>query len=413
MVSELQIVHPVPADEAVAWTASMMTTFLGDPAESRPWAQFRSEHGWDPDRSWGGRDRGRWVATLRTLDRTLTVPGGASVRADALTNVTVTATHRRRGLLTTMLSRSLDAARERGDAVSILLAAEYPIYGRFGYAPASTGAYYTLHPRRRDARLATAVESRVRPIDAEELRSIAPAVHAAARRVRAGNINRPEHWWDTLLATNGYPEPLKPLPAFIVHEGEGEGGVDGFLSWTSRGDWDDTEVGGEIDVRQFWAASDDAYRGLWQYLLGLDVVDKIHIRTRPVDEELRWLLVDGRALQLTYAGDHLWLRLLDVCEAFSARTYSTPGRLVFEVIDDDAGGYAAGTYLLDDGACTPSTELPELRLHQRALAAAYLGGFSLAAQRLAGLVEELQPGALARADALLATAIQPWCGTDF
>jgi len=36
-----------------------------------------------------------------------------------------------------MLVSSLRAAWERGDALSILIAAEWPIYGRFGYAPAT------------------------------------------------------------------------------------------------------------------------------------------------------------------------------------------------------------------------------------------------------------------------------------
>jgi predicted acetyltransferase len=411
-VSDVEIVHPVDAEHVVAWTAAMMTTFLGDPAESRTWAEWRRENGWDPDRAWGARERGRWVATLRTLETKVSVPGGNDIAADALTNVTVAATHRRRGLLTSLLSSSLRAAKDRGDPVSILLAAEYPIYGRFGYAPASLGAYYTLHSQRRGAELRDAVPQRVRQIDADELRVIAPVVFAAARRLRAGNIERPGHRWDAALSVSGYPEEQKPTQVLVVHEGVA--GVDGFVRWVSQlPEWDDTMPGGEVRVVDLWASNHDAYAGLWQYLLGLDVVDKIQIRTRPVDEELRWLLVDARALQQTYAGDHLWLRLLDVPAALSARKYTTSDRLVLEVVDDDIGGYAAGTFLLDDGVCTPTTQAAELRVHQRALASAYLGGFSLTSQQIAGLTHELCPGALARADAMFATPLAPWCGTDF
>ena len=411
-MSEVEIVHPVPSDQVVDWSAQMMTTFLADPAESRGWAQWRSEHGWAPERAWGARDRGRWVATLRTLETTLTVPGGALIAADALTNVTVSATHRRQGLLRSMLSASLDAAAEGGDAVSVLLAAEYPIYGRFGYAPASHGAYYTVYPRRRDARLRTPVHGPVRQVTAEELRQIAPAVFAAGRRLRAGNIDRAPERWDVLFAVNGYPEPLKPTPVFVVHDGPS--GPDGFLSWTVSAEWgDDRSTGGEIRVNDLWAATDEAYAGLWQYLLSLDVVEKIHISTRPVDEPLRWLLVDGRALEQVYAGDHLWLRLIDVPAALSARTYAGGDRLVLEVVDDDIGGFATGTYVLEGGSCQRSTAPADLRVHQRVLAAAYLGGFSFSQQRPAGGVEELTPGSLARADAQFATPLAPWAGTDF
>jgi len=114
----------------------------------------------------------------------------------------------------------------------------------------------------------------------------------------------------------------------------------------------------------------------------------------------------------------LWLRLLDVPAALSARRYAVEDRLVVEVGDDDIGGFAAGRYVLDggpDGAkCTPSTvDTPDLRVHQRALAAAYLGGTSLHSQLIAGRVDELTTGALRRADAMFATPTAPWCATGF
>ena len=79
----------------------------------------------------------------------MTVPGGVGSCA-ALTNVTVAATHRRRGLLTAMLTRDLADSVERGEIVGALIAAEYPIYGRFGYGP----AVETRRPRGRRPRSA-------------------------------------------------------------------------------------------------------------------------------------------------------------------------------------------------------------------------------------------------------------------
>ena len=139
---------------------------------------------------------------------------------------------------------------------------------------------------------------------------------------------------------------------------------------------------------------------------------------RRIDEPVRWLLPDGRALRATYLADGLWLRLLDVPAALSARRYQVADRLVLEIVDDDIGGYAAGRYVLDggpDGAkCLPSTvDTPDLRVHQRALAATYLGGNSLHAQAITGRVDEISTGALRRADAMFATPIAPWCATGF
>jgi predicted acetyltransferase len=54
----------------------------------------------DLDRSWEAFDRGRAVASLRSLPFEVTVPGGGTVPGDGVTMVTVAPTHRRRGLLT-------------------------------------------------------------------------------------------------------------------------------------------------------------------------------------------------------------------------------------------------------------------------------------------------------------------------
>src|SRR5437763_16309514 len=136
-----------PGDNRL-FVSAVRLGFLGDPdpaaeAAQAPFWERRAELG----RAWGAFDGGRCVATLRTHPFELTVPGGRTLSADGLTAVTVSPTHRRRGLLTRMLTDSLRAAADRGDPVSILIASEYPIYGRFGYAPATEGATYEIDVR--------------------------------------------------------------------------------------------------------------------------------------------------------------------------------------------------------------------------------------------------------------------------
>jgi len=47
------------------------------------------------------------------------------------------------------------------------------------------------------------------------------------------------------------------------------------------------------------------------------------------------------------------------------------------------------------------------------LGSAYLGGVRLANLARAGLVTEITPDALARADRMFVTEPAPWCDTDF
>jgi predicted acetyltransferase len=409
-MSDVDIVHPVPVEEVPAWAESLSIAFLDDPSdEGSQHFTARMQRDWLPDRFWGARAGGRWVGTLGAWPRTLTVPGGDTVPADALTMVSVAGTHRRRGLLTRMLTDSLSAAQQRGDAVSILWAAEWPIYGRFGYAPATINASYTLHPRSPGGRLQGA-DGDLRSVDAVELGALAPGVFARAARERAGNIDRPQHWWTGTLGLDGYPNPRfdGKSPVHVVHEGPD--GPDGYVSWTAKD--------AVVNVLDLCAATDSAYRALWVYVSSLDLVERVTIRRRPVDEPVRWLLPDGRALEQHETVDGIWVRLLDVTAALGARRYSAADRLVLDVVDDDTGGFAAGRYVLEggpDGAkCLPSTvDSADLRVHQRALASAYLGGYSLHAQAITGRVAELTPGALRRADAMFATPLAPWCATGF
>jgi hypothetical protein len=93
----------------VPWLKTMRTTYLIDPAsdlcdETLAW--FKKD--WHPERTFGAYSDGRCVATLRTFPTTLTVPfeagRTAAIPTDALTQVTVAGTHRRQGLLTSMLT---------------------------------------------------------------------------------------------------------------------------------------------------------------------------------------------------------------------------------------------------------------------------------------------------------------------
>jgi predicted acetyltransferase len=414
-----ELVNPIPVDEAPAWARAMATTFLADP--DGPQTARRIDlltRSWDPARAWGVRDRGRWVATLRTEARSLTLPGlGDGTRdlwVDALTNVTVAGTHRRQGLMRRMLDGSLRAARERGDALSSLIAAEWPIYGRFGYAPATLSADYALRSSRPGA-TCSGDPTRVRQVERAEFGDLAPAVYAAARRRRAGQIDRDARWWDRVLGRDGYAPPDGLPHNWFVHDGDD--GPDGLLSWQASGHFGLLPPLDTVEVWDLASVTDIAYRNLWSYLSGLDGVDQVTLSNRPVDEPVRWLLGDARTLVMTQQVDLLWLRLLDVPAVLAARRYAVPGEVVLEVIDEDAPGFASGRYRLsadgDEVVCLNTDQDADLEITQRALASIYLGGFRLWELRLSGVATERSAGALARVGLMFSTPAAPWNATWF
>ena len=141
----IEIRHPGD-DEMPAFIEALQTGFLerhGDVTriadEMRPI--------WDLDRVWAAVDGDRICGTYRSWATELTVPGGAQLPAAAVAAVTVLPTHRRRGILRAMSAAEHGAIRERGEVFAVLHAAEWPIYGRFGYGPATTEAAWTLDAR--------------------------------------------------------------------------------------------------------------------------------------------------------------------------------------------------------------------------------------------------------------------------
>lgn len=416
-MSSPEIVNPVAVEHIEPWQRVLLRGLLADPYRDFADRVEQNRRTWVPDRTWGVRDDGEWVGTLVSLERRMTLPGrGAATRdvaVDAVSGVAVATTHRR-GLLRAMLGDSLRTAKERGDAVSVLIPAEYPIYGRHGYAPATRVAGYRFLPREPGAVPPPSGTGRVRHVEPVELANAAPDLFDTARRRSPGQVDRPSPWWERVLGVRGYHLTADLPKTWVLREGPQ--GPDGLLAWRVTGGLDITADAGTVRVTDLVAATDDAYQDLWHHLASIDLVGEAVLTERPVDEPIRWLLPNARALRQTSNTDFLWLRLLDVPAALAARGYAVPGELVLEVVDDGPA-FASGRFALatgDEAAdCTPTTRPPDLRLSQRALAAAYLGGTTLRQRALRRDVEEITAGAVDRFDAMFAGALTPWNQTWF
>ena len=111
------------------------------------------------------------------------------------------------------------------------------------------------------------------------------------------------------------------------------------------------------------------------------------------------------------ASDGLWLRILDVPAALTARGYNTDGELVLEVTDDvlpEVGGRWRLSVRDGSAQVSPVEAAADLRLDITDLGAVYLGGSTLRELAAAGRGAELSANAIRRADLLFATDQKPW-----
>lgn len=405
--------RPISTDEWPRFVRAMYDVFGDEPSgryidAPSPWAELdRSLALWDADRV---------VATAGIYSRQLTVPG-AVVPCAGITWITVAPTHRRRGVLTAIMRRQLaDIRAAEREPVAALWAAEASIYGRFGYAPATRRGGWTGRTER--LRLRPDVPTgtgAVRPVEPAGFRAAAVGLHEQLRRWVPGNLARDEGWWDRFLLDE--PDERRNWSAqhLLLHT-EDDGTPTGYATYRRKSEWSDSgEPEGKLSVGEVRAATPAAYAALWRYLLSVDLVRTVQASMASEDDPLRHLLADPRALH-AHPVDALWVRIVDVGRALSARRYPAPLDMVFEVRDEfcpeNTGrwhlwGHPAGAF------CDRTDRDPDIVLGIEELSAAYLGGVSLAALQGAGRVSEVSPGAVVQASTGFGWPVTPWCPDEF
>ena len=340
------------------------------------------------------------VATIASWLGELTVPGDAAVPSCAISAVTVSPTHRRRGIARAMLEGELRAAAGAGLPMAMLTVSESTLYGRYGFAPAAPAASWRIETKRA-AWTGPRPDGRVDFIARERLRELLPVVHERARLRIPGEIDVPAGHWDNIAGTR--PDAEKAGDKRAVQYADATGDVRGLAVYAVRENHDDFTKA-TVTVHYLLAETDDAYAALWRFLLELDLVAEVQASLLSVDEPLLWMIADQRAATVTVV-DHQYVRVIDVPTALELRRYGAPGRLVLEV--SDPLGIAEGRYLLeaDGGGVGRVTRLSEADVPEGAvqvalgvaeLSAVYLGGVSLATLAAAGRVRTTDATAAAR-----------------
>ncbi len=411
----LDVVDPTDVAVFGSWLQSLSRGFYDEVVEQKVLderlvglAGRRSSGVWDDT----GADPASPVATVSSWPAALSVPGERSITAWAISAVTVAPTHRRRGIARDLLEAELRTARDLGLPLAVLTVSEATIYGRFGFAPAAFSTDLKIDTGRATW-AGSAASGRLHLVSTEQLREQAAAMLEGARAGMPGEMEMSAYLLERLLGLGvGAGEP-KSLRA--VRYDDAEGVPKGFAVYRVVEIPGDTYTN-RAELKYLFAATSDAYAGLWRYILELDLVSVVTAPGRPVDEPLGWMVSDYRAISHTGVRDHLWLRILDVKAALEGRRYAAAGRIVLQIADPL--GFAEGRFLLDidargeatvsplegpapDGAAVASLAVAEL-------GAIYLGGVSARTLLRAGRITELMPAAADAIDDSFRSSAAPW-----
>ena len=321
-----------------------------------------------------------------------------------LTWVSTAATHRRQGVLSQLMARTLADIDRRGEPVAMLGASEGGIYERYGFG--------------------VATQVRVDG-DRSPAGAVATRVPTAARH--ACGSSRATRRWRTWRTYGSGSIGFAPARSIAARRGidsscelraEPQGGIspsfylahrDGYAVYRIEEQWNDGRPAHNLRVIELVAVNGDAHAALWHTLLGVDLVGVISSRQSPIDDPLPYLLTDPRALQTTALNDGIWVNVRDVATCMAARTYGTDDRLVIEVDSERwviNGGPKGAT-------CARVRSKPDLITDIASLGALLLGGVRPSALAAGRRLEARNSEALRRGDAFFLTSPAPHCQTPY
>lgn len=397
--------RPTTPDEWRIAGDVMRTALLLGPATDDDWA--KTEASWADQDGIAAWELDACIGHAAGYRFDMLVPGGAWVPTSGVTRVGVLPTHRRRGVLTALLGELADGARARGQALAALRASEGTIYGRFGYGIASHRLAVRIDTTRARRTTAPRGSGSFRLLPAHDVLDAVPGIYERSAQ-RPGAVRRPDWMWRRYLddAVDGHTSER-----VVVHtspEGVDDGYAQYSLSWKDQQGAMETGAGEVAEVR---AASPAVEAALWDYLLGLDLVQSLDLQELPSDDLLFQIAGEPRAVALTARSDELWLRVLDVHAALGARSFNDAAPVVIAVeddrYDDNRGSWRVGPDRVERTSASSG-----IVTDPAGLGAAYLGSTSwwelVASGRASGDAD-----AVRRADALFAHRPLAFCGSFF
>ena len=195
------------------------------------------------DRTRCAWDAGTMVGCTRAYSFELTMPGGAlGARVRACPSVAVQPTHRRRGVLTAMMSGLHDDARARGE----IGRGAHRVGERDLRTVRIRAGHMATRARRSNAR---ARSSRGPVDDPGSMRLVARGEADAIYQAVYDRARRRARAWCRVPTSGGRRSSGRPIGERalfdVVHE-DAEGNPDGYVSYEIKGEWDGRRVRGPV-----------------------------------------------------------------------------------------------------------------------------------------------------------------------
>ena len=412
-----------PADEQLDLYRAAVDATYGSPfhamseQEARDWDELIPPRNRSVVVEQGPEGVERVLGGAGRYDTALSLPGGGRVPVAGLTAVGVAPGAQHRGAFRALIEAHLDECRARGDAASVLMASQTPLYGRFGYGLATRAATWEIDSPAARALAAGAPTAGSVVLEHGRGPELIEALHgvweqAGARR--AGSLTRTPAWWERMLSRKKtwvgggdllvalHHTPAGVLGGYALYEVDIDQGRQGLAE-------------ADITISEMVGVDVAVELDLWRFLADLPWARTLRWAYAPIDPAALFWLDDPRQLRRMADLDFLWLRPLDLPALTEARTFAADGSVVLEVTDPrypELAGRFELRVASGRGTWAPTDRSAGLSLSVADLGSLWLGGASarqlVAVRRISG-----DPAAAGLLDAMLAVDGPPRCVARF
>lgn len=313
--------------ELRAYAVAMRDGFHEAPITADGWARWheairhdgaRLRGVFDPDRPFGLASVP--VGTFASFPGTINT-GTELAPTNCITDVTVAASHRRRGIMQQMMTTDLNEARERGDVFAALTATDTRLYGRFGFGVTADSRRIEINTGHSFGLISQPSGSCVFATG-DDASAVRRRLFERWHAEQFWSITRHHHYWQPGF---DWATQTARHDRHIIHLDD-DGHADAAAVIVVRDD--------HVEIRDLLGLSHRAELEIIRFVALLETHDKVVWRhCFDVRHPLPWAVTDRRSVSVVKEFDTLWVRIVDVERALASRSYEGDGEATIRVVD--------------------------------------------------------------------------------
>jgi predicted acetyltransferase len=263
----------------------------------------------------GDVEDGRLTAKAHLLPFTVFIYG-KEFHMSGVAGVATWPEYRRKGKVAKLLKVALERMREKGECLSFLHPFQVNFYRKFGWE--LFASYKKLTIENKHLILLAPTKGRVERISREDVPQVLNPIYEAYMLQCNGGLKRTPFWWKHYVLT-------KEMHAVVYVDEQNE--KTGYMLYEMKNR--------HMNVKEMIALTEEAKRGLWNFICQHDsMADKVTIITS-VDDLLPYLLHEPRITQEIYP--YIMARIVDLEKFLKAYPFvKTEGTLLLHVHDEFA-----------------------------------------------------------------------------